>query len=106
MELVTLPFLGTVTLEGGVLALILFFLGYILGSGIKNAFKYVLIFVLFMVGLAVLGYLPTNILQRVAEVFSALKPLASEMGLNIFKGTVNMSLISFLTGLAIGLWRG
>jgi len=106
MDLITLPILGTVTLEGGIISIILFIIGYVIGSGIKSALKYGLIFVLFLAVLAVLGYLPENILQRVVSVFSTLKPLVSEEGLLAYKGAMNLGLLAFVSGFVLGLVKG
>lgn len=96
-----------VTPEAGISAVILFFIGYILGVGIKSSIKYVGIFLLFLAFLVVVGILPNQTLQRIVDVIQTLKPVAEEAGGMLgLKQAVSLGTIGFVSGFVIGLIRG
>ena len=107
-EGILLPLIGKITLVGGVVGLVLFVLGYIIGSAIKSGIKYAFVFLLFIVVLYILGFLTREIIIKIGESITILKSFYSGFQTNfgMGSGALNLQIIMFVVGLMVGLLRG
>lgn len=105
---ISLPFLGEVTLMGGIVGLIFFIIGYFIGSSLKGGIKFAFIFLIFIIILYVMGIIGKEVISKLAEGFSVLKEFSSSLssGFGMGRGAFNFQLTMFLIGLVVGLWRG
>jgi hypothetical protein len=107
-EGISLPLIGKITLVGGVVGLVLFVLGYIIGSAIKSGIKYAFVFLLFIVILYALGFLTKEIIMKIGESITILKSFYSGFQTNfgMGSGALNLQIMMFVVGLMVGLLRG
>lgn len=105
---ISLPFVGEVTLVGGIVGLVFFIIGYFIGSSLKSGIKFAFIFLLFILTLYLIGIIGKEVILKLSEGFSVLKEFSSSLssGFGMGSGAFNFQLSMFLIGLIIGLWRG
>jgi len=105
---ISLPFIGEITIMGGIVGLVLFFMGYMIGSGIKSGIKFAIILFLFVLALYLMGIISKEVIIRISDTIQALKPLAGsfEKGFGMGEGGFNFQILMFFGGLIVGLWRG
>jgi hypothetical protein len=105
---ISLPFIGEITIMGGIVGLVLFFMGYMIGSGIKSGIKFAIILFLFVLALYLMGVISKEVIIRISDTIQALKPLVEsfEKGFGMGGGALNFQILMFFGGLIVGLWRG
>jgi len=108
IQSISLPFVGEITIMGGLIGLIFFIVGYFVGSGIKSGIKYAFIFLLFIVVLYLMGIIGKEVILKLSEGFVMLKEFSSSLssGFGMGSGAFNFQLTMFLIGLIVGIWRG
>jgi len=102
-----LPLLGKITIAGGFVSIVLFIIGYFIGSSIKSGLKYALVFFAFIIILVFMGFVGSDVLKKITEVVVGLKPLY-EKYLNVENviGTLSLPIMAFVTGCLFGWFRG
>jgi lysylphosphatidylglycerol synthetase-like protein (DUF2156 family) len=105
---ISLPFIGEITLIGGIVGIVLFIIGYFIGSALKSGIKYAFIFLLFIIVLYVLGFLSKEIITRIGEGIGVLKSFYSgfQSNFGMGSGALNLQIVLFVLGLIVGLWKG
>jgi hypothetical protein len=105
---ISLPFVGEITIMGGIVGLVLFFMGYMIGSGIKSGIKFAIILFLFVLALYLMGVISKEVIVRISDTIQALKPFVGgfEKGFGMGGGAFNFQILMFFAGLMMGLWRG
>jgi hypothetical protein len=108
IQSISLPFLGEITLMGGIVGLVFFVIGYFIGSSLKSGIKFAFIFLLFILALYMMGIIGKDVILKLSEGFSVLKEFSSSFssGFGMGSGAFNFQLAMFLIGLIVGIWRG
>jgi len=105
---INLPFIGEITIVGGVAGLVAFFMGYMVGSGLKAGIKYAVILFIFILALYLTGVISKDVIVKISDVIAALKPLVDtlEEQFRMGNGATNFQVLMFFVGLGIGMWKG
>jgi hypothetical protein len=105
---ISLPFIGEITLMGGLVGLVFFIIGYFVGSGIKSGIRYAFIFLLFILALYILGIIGKEVILKLSDGFMVLKEFSSSFssGFGMGSGAFNLQLTMFLIGLIVGILIG
>ncbi len=98
--MIEIPLVGQINemllVMGGLSTLI----GFIVGSQLKSAIK---IAVVLVVGALAVGLITPAVMAQLVEVIAALKPMYSDY---FNQGNMGVATVSFLVGMAVGLWKG
>lgn len=103
---ITLPFLGEITLAGGLIGIIFLIIGYFIGSSLRSGLKFAFIFLIFIMILFVLNILSKEIITRIFEGMNTLKSFSDVFEKNLGLAGLNFQMFMFFTGLIIGLLKG
>lgn len=106
MNGITIPVLGMVTAASSISAVVLLVLGYILGSQIKGAIKYMFAVVLIFAVLVVTGVIHITILETITQVVGV---MVQSMNVSSFAakfGSLSLPTIAFVGGFIAGMIKG
>lgn len=103
---VAIPFIGQIGIIEIVLAVLGGIFGFIMGSSIRSAIKYIVVIALFIGVLVFIGIMQTDVLVRLAEMAVVLRPLIPDIiGMELLQ-SASLPLIGFVLGFAWGAFKG
>jgi len=101
------PFIGEVTAVSGIMTVVLFAIGYMVGTSIKSGIKFGMVALLLIVVMYAGGILGADVIKNIVEIVSFLKPMMSNMvGEGSFVMQMSLQFTSFLAGFLIGVFKG
>jgi len=101
------PFIGEITAVSGIMLIVLFAVGYMVGTSIKSGIKFGMIALVLIVFLYSFGIINADFIQNISELIGILKPMLSgAFGQSSFIVQMSLQFTSFLAGLLIGFFRG
>jgi len=103
MDLISLPFVGTIGVIDVLVTLITFVFGYIIGNSLKTSLKYILAIVVIIAAFVFFGFISADILGRLSEIIIQIKPLIPDlMGISSFFQTISLPLVGLVAGFVYG----
>ena len=108
LHAINIPLFGQITVAGGIVAFVMFILGWIMGQSLKMGIKIIFIILIFLFVLYVLGFLSHDILSKILLGVKELSGLGESLQNNfgMGSGALNLQLAAFVAGLVLGLVKG
>ena len=98
-----IPFIGDVGTASLALLGISALMGFVIGSGLKQSLKIVIILV--AAAIIFLGFKPDAI-QNLISIVSTVKPLLSEFQSNFLGANATPAMLIFGVSFVLGMWKG